>query len=227
MTRLRRIPPRRLAVFTVGSPVDDWASIAVGFPRYEFRIHPAISETDRTVFAGPQTVLVRAQATPAPYESNHANQFSHIHFLAHGTASRLSPLDSAIVLWKDAENSESFKLYARKIKHLPLHADLSRFPPAAAPASVSTLAKDFSAWHGCLSAGGTQAVIAASWGQPTPQHSNSWTVFYDSVNQGTTPDVALRKALSPCSILIDHFARPVPGLPSNSMRNMRDHSSIL
>jgi hypothetical protein len=33
MTRLRRIPPRRLAVFTVGSPVDDWASIAVRFSR--------------------------------------------------------------------------------------------------------------------------------------------------------------------------------------------------
>ena len=29
ITRLRRIPPCRLAVFTVGSPVDDWASIAV------------------------------------------------------------------------------------------------------------------------------------------------------------------------------------------------------
>jgi hypothetical protein len=60
---------------------------------------------------------VRAQATPAAYESSHANQFSHIHFLAHGTASRLSPLDSAIVLSKDAENPESFILYARKIKH--------------------------------------------------------------------------------------------------------------
>jgi two-component system cell cycle sensor histidine kinase/response regulator CckA len=26
MTRLTKIPPRRLAAFTVGSPVDDWAS---------------------------------------------------------------------------------------------------------------------------------------------------------------------------------------------------------
>jgi hypothetical protein len=147
--------------------------------RYEFRIHPFILPFLRPIepfFAGPQTVLVRGQATPAAYESGHPKQFSHIHFLAHGTASRLSPLDSAIVLSKDAENSESFKLYARKIKHLPLQADLSRFPPAAAPASVSTLAKDFSAWHGCFSAGGTQAVIAASWGQPTPLHSNSRTV---------------------------------------------------
>jgi hypothetical protein len=60
---------------------------------------------------------VRAQATPAAYESSHPKQFSHIHFLAHGTAIRLRPIDSAIVLSKDAENSESFKLHARKIKH--------------------------------------------------------------------------------------------------------------
>jgi hypothetical protein len=113
---------------------------------FEF-ILPFLRPTE-PFFAGPQTVLVRAQATPAAYESSHAKQFSHIHFLAHGIASRLSPLDSAIVLSKDAENSESFKLYARKIKHLPLHADLSRFPPATAPASVSTLSKDLSAWHG-------------------------------------------------------------------------------
>ena len=51
--------------------------------------------------------------------------------------------------------------------------------------------------------------------------------FYDSLNQGTTPDVALRNALSPCSIPTDHFARPIAGLPANSMRDMRDYSSIL
>jgi hypothetical protein len=66
---------------------------------------------------------VRAQATPAAYESSHAKQFSHIHFLAHGTASRLSPLDSAIVLSKDADNSESLKLYTRKIN--PFHCMLA------------------------------------------------------------------------------------------------------
>lgn len=102
-------------------------------------------------FAGPQTVLVRAQATPAAYESSHAKQFSHISFCRASDRELRSPLDSAIVLSKDAENTESFKLYARKIKHLPLHADLSRFPPAAAPASVSTLAEDFSVWHGRFS----------------------------------------------------------------------------
>jgi hypothetical protein len=95
---------------------------------------------------------VRAQATPAAYESSHAKQFSHIHFLAHGTASRLSPLDSAIVLWKDADNPESFTLYTRKINNFHCTLTCRDFRMATAPASVSTLAKDLSAWHGCFSA---------------------------------------------------------------------------
>ena len=48
-------------------------------------------------------------ATPAASQGNHPKQFSHIRFLAHGTASRLVPLDSAILLSKDVENPESFK----------------------------------------------------------------------------------------------------------------------
>jgi len=99
--------------------------------------------------AAEQRIFAREQATPAAYLASSPEQFSHTHFVAHGTASRLSPLDSAIVLskivlsktvlWKtvlsktvlsktapsdgDAEN-DSFKLYARKIIRHPLRADL-------------------------------------------------------------------------------------------------------
>ena len=39
-----------------------------------------------------------AHATPTAYLASKPEQFSYIHFVAHGTASRMSPLDSAIVL---------------------------------------------------------------------------------------------------------------------------------
>jgi hypothetical protein len=71
------------------------------------------------------------------------------------------------------------------------------------------------------------AVIAASWGATDASTQQLMDSFSDRLNQGTTPDVALRKALSPCSIPTDHFGRPIDGLPSNSTRDMRDHSSIL
>jgi CHAT domain-containing protein len=47
-----------------------------------------------------QEVFAREQATPPAYLASKPERFSYIHFVAHGTASRLSPLDSAIVLSK-------------------------------------------------------------------------------------------------------------------------------
>jgi len=62
-----------------------------------------------------EQIYGRAQATPAPYLSSNPEKFSYIHFVAHGTASRLSPLDSAIVPSKSAAETGTFKLYARDI----------------------------------------------------------------------------------------------------------------
>ena len=50
--------------------------------------------------AAGQRILAREQATPTAYLASSPEQFSYVHFVAHGTASRLSPLDSAIVLSK-------------------------------------------------------------------------------------------------------------------------------
>jgi hypothetical protein len=80
MTRLTRIPPRRLAVLTVGNPVDVWASIAVQVLAMTFEFILPFLRPIGPFFAGPQTVLVQAHASPAAYESSYAKQFSHIHF---------------------------------------------------------------------------------------------------------------------------------------------------
>jgi CHAT domain-containing protein/tetratricopeptide (TPR) repeat protein len=73
-------------------------------------------------FAAPdRTVLSRQQATAAAYLSSNPSQYSFIHFVAHGTASRASPLDSAVILTK---SGDSYKLYARDIVAQPLRADL-------------------------------------------------------------------------------------------------------
>ena len=69
-------------------------------------------------------VLTRAQATAPAYLESDPEQFTYIHFVAHGIASRLSPLDSAVILSKASAQEDSFKLYARDIIHHPLHAQL-------------------------------------------------------------------------------------------------------
>ena len=45
-----------------------------------------------------ETVVTQSEAVPASYLESKPEEFSYIHFVAHGTASRLDPLDSAIVL---------------------------------------------------------------------------------------------------------------------------------
>src|SRR3984885_13693951 len=47
-----------------------------------------------------EQLFSRDQASPPAYLASKPERFSYIHFVAHGTASRLSPLDSAIVLSK-------------------------------------------------------------------------------------------------------------------------------
>src|SRR5207244_1299302 len=66
----------------------------------------------------------RAAATASAYYASGPEQFDYIHFVAHGTASQVSPLDSALILSRPATGNDSFKLYARDIIGHPLHANL-------------------------------------------------------------------------------------------------------
>jgi CHAT domain-containing protein len=56
-------------------------------------------------------LVARADATPAAYSAHDPQDFAYIHFVAHGIASRLSPLDSVVVLSADPNNHGAFKMY--------------------------------------------------------------------------------------------------------------------
>ena len=62
-------------------------------------------------------VIDRESATPASYGNAGPAGFSAIHFTAHATANRESPLDSAVLL-------SGGKLYARDVMGIKLRADL-------------------------------------------------------------------------------------------------------
>lgn len=69
-----------------------------------------------------ETVISGKDAAPSVYQASHPANFALIHFVTHGTASELSPLESAIILSPQAENS--FKLYARDVVKTPINADI-------------------------------------------------------------------------------------------------------
>ena len=66
-------------------------------------------------------VLQGSRANPAAYREAGPAQFSWIHFAAHATANRESPLDSALIL---SRHEGGYALSARDVMNVPLHADL-------------------------------------------------------------------------------------------------------
>ena len=71
-----------------------------------------------------ETVFARQSATSAAYLEIPLQQYSYIHFVAHGVASRTDPLDSAIILSRTGAAEDSFKLHAREIIQHPIDARL-------------------------------------------------------------------------------------------------------
>jgi len=154
-----------------------------------------------------QKVLSRDQATPAAYLATKPEQYSYIHFVAHGTASRMSPLDSAIVLSRSNSQEDSFKLYARDIIHHPLRADLVTISTCYGAGSRAYSGEGLVGLSWSFLRAGAHNVIGALWevsDVSTPQLMNE---LYGNLASGESPDTALRNAK--LSLLRSHtYAKP-------------------
>jgi len=153
-----------------------------------------------------QTVLSGARATPAAYLSANPEQFSFIHFVAHGTASRLSPLDSAIVLSKATTADDSFKLYARDIVQHPLRADLVTISACYGSGDRSYAGEGLVGLSWAFLGAGAHNVIAALWEATDASTEQLMATFYDELDKGTDLDVALRTAK--LSLIRSRFHNP-------------------
>jgi CHAT domain-containing protein/tetratricopeptide (TPR) repeat protein len=144
--------------------------------------------------AGQQQVLARGQATPMAYLASKPGQFSYIHFVAHGTASRTSPLDSAIVLSSASNQDDSFKLYARDIIQQPLHAELVTISTCYGAGARAYSGEGLVGLSWAFLRTGAHNVIGALWevsDVSTPQLMDG---LYGELMKGKSPDSALRAA---------------------------------
>ena len=144
--------------------------------------------------AAQQRIFTREQATPAAYLASNPEQFSYIHFVTHGTASRLSPLDSAIVLSKGSPENDSFKLYARDIVRHPLRADLVTISACYGASGRSYSGEGLVGLSWAFLRAGAHNVIAALWEVTDASTEKLMNKFYDELDKGETPDSALRAA---------------------------------
>jgi CHAT domain-containing protein/Flp pilus assembly protein TadD len=159
--------------------------------------------------AAEQRIFSREQATPAAYLASSPEQFSYIHFVAHGTASRLSPLDSAIVLSKNVlsktvlsktalsdgnAESDSFKLYARDIIRRPLRADLVTISACYGAGGRAYSGEGLVGLSWAFLRAGAHNVVAALWEATDASTEQLMDKFYDELDKGAGPDAALRAA---------------------------------
>jgi CHAT domain-containing protein len=144
--------------------------------------------------ADEETILTGHAATPSAYLASHPERFSNIHFVAHGTASRLSPLDSAIMLSKDSSADDSFKLYARDIILHPLRAELVTISACYSSGERSYSGEGLVGLSWAFLRAGAHNVIAALWEATDTSTQMLMDKFYDELQKGKSPDAALRAA---------------------------------
>lgn len=144
--------------------------------------------------AAEETIFTQQAATPSAYLDGNPERFSYIHFVAHGTASSLSPLDSAIVLSKASAEDDSFKLYARDIIRHPLRADLVTISACYSSGERAYSGEGLVGLSWAFLRAGAHNVIAALWEATDTSTELLMDKFYDELQAGKSPDAALRAA---------------------------------
>jgi len=141
-----------------------------------------------------RTTLTQAAAVPEAYPASHPGQYAYLHFVAHGTASSLRPLDSAIVLSPSAADADHFKLYARDIVHQRLTARLVTISSCYGSGVRHYVGEGMVGLSWAFLRAGAHQVIGALWqvdDSSTPELMNE---MYRGLNEGAPPDQALRRA---------------------------------
>jgi CHAT domain-containing protein/Flp pilus assembly protein TadD len=179
-------PAKAKKLLLVGDPISPSAD----FPDLP-QAATEMADVERYFAAPDRTVLSRQQATAAAYLSSNPSQYSFIHFVAHGTASRASPLDSAVILTK---SGDSYKLYARDIVAQPLRADLVTISACHGAGERTYSGEGLVGLTWAFLRAGAHGVVAALWevnDNSTPELMND---LYGEIQKGSAPDAALRHA---------------------------------
>ena len=136
-------------------------------------------------------VLTGTQATPTAFLATNPEKFAYVHFVAHGTASRTHPLDSAVIL---SPQGDSYKLYARDIVKHPLSAYLVTVSACNGSGTRAYSGEGLVGLSWAFLRAGAHNVIAALWevnDASTPQLMDK---MYGELSRGQDPASALRTA---------------------------------
>jgi CHAT domain-containing protein/tetratricopeptide (TPR) repeat protein len=131
------------------------------------------------------------QASPREFRSARPEQFSFVHFTAHATANRESPLDSAVIL---SGPDDGYKLYARDVADLPLRAELVTVSACRSAGERVYAGEGLVGFAWAFLRGGARRVIAGLWDVDDRSTADLMDAMYGRLAAGDAPPQALRAA---------------------------------
>jgi CHAT domain-containing protein len=151
--------------------------------------------------AADEAIFAREQATPKSYASSDPRQFSYIHFVSHGVASRTDPLDSAIILSRPRPSStdptaagDSFKLYAREVIQHPIDARLVTISACNGSGTRTYAGEGLVGLSWAFLRAGAHSAIGGLWEVSDESTPRLMDALYRELEAGQTPASALRQA---------------------------------
>jgi CHAT domain-containing protein len=136
------------------------------------------------VYTGPQ-------ASPLAYRAANPAKFQVIHFAAHAEANVESPLDSAVVLSK---NGDSYKLYARDVIDIPIHADLVTLSACRSAGAREYAGEGLIGFAWAFLQAGARSVVAGLWNVSDNSSGPLMASFYKGIAAHQDPVSAMHAA---------------------------------
>jgi CHAT domain-containing protein len=179
-------PPKHGKLLLIGDAVS---------PSEEFPSLPQaaveINDIEKHFSAHDITVITGKDATPQAYMESQPGRFSYIHFVAHGTSSETTPLESAVIL---SRQGDSFKLYGRDVVKLPLKGVLVTISACHGVGSRTYSGEGLVGLSWAFLRAGARGVIAALWEVDDASTAALMDHFYEHLSKREDPASALRHA---------------------------------
>jgi CHAT domain-containing protein/tetratricopeptide (TPR) repeat protein len=131
------------------------------------------------------------RASPASYRTAAPGRFTFVHFTAHASANLESPLDSAVIL---TGPDAGYKLYARDVAALPLHAELVTVSACRSAGERAYSGEGLVGFAWAFLRAGANRVIAGLWDVDDRSTAELMDHLYRRIAAGDPASAALRAA---------------------------------
>jgi CHAT domain-containing protein len=175
---------KNLLLIGNAEPVDTFSALP--------KAHEEMQRVERYFPEGQRAVLEGKGATPRAFIHSEPGRFAYLHFVTHGTASVTLPLDSAVILSRDADSS--YKLYAREIVQHRLTAQLVTISACEGANGRAYSGEGLVGLTWAFLRAGAHNVVGALWEVNDSAAPQIMDVLYGEIDRGSTPAVALRAA---------------------------------